>query len=126
MTHIENLKEGDVITVVKDKMLSPEVQVKYFGQPLKVVLIELPFLVAVDLKREKIIFDVRGFDFQKMSKKYWNVCSGGMKIEDEVRENDDGWERCVNCGTRMRQTFVGDRWFFVCPECGKLGDPVQV
>lgn len=132
MTHVENIHTGDYLVVcgLKDES-EPYVGGKLSGEPMRVLHVDVPFVVVKSRSGQVGALDVRDLAVKKVGKRYWDAFAGSTERKRKPKKSkkpviDDGWERCVRCGTRMVQSQqLRDRqWYYKCPECGSLGDPV--
>jgi hypothetical protein len=128
--HIENLKKGKYVAVTADRRETPfghHADMTLTGVPYKVIAISAPFVALQDVRGVVHSIDTRDFTLSLVTTEYWNVYYSKAPVRKRRQRHkpiNDGWVRCVNCGTRMAQRYTGV-WQYICPECGTLGELVE-
>ncbi len=122
-TPIDSLRVGDFITVIghKNPPADPDLQIReWTGRPAEILAISLPFL-CVDYGGEVSAIDVRPWEFQRVTKKYWLAMTDAAPFSiPEAQAEPDDHPRCVKCGERLVQRLLwteGSEWHMFCANC---------
>lgn len=145
MTPIDDIKRGDFIAVTKGPRQrscgffgfgeEPE-EMAYDGMPIEVVEISLPFICGLLPDGRRGAFDVRVFQFQRVTKRYAESWQARTEPASQRRrrmklpKGDADPRRCVRCGSMMVQRLMmksgtgENRWNYWCDGCASDGGPV--
>jgi len=128
----------DAVPWAESSLYSSQRKSRTNGKPLKVLAVDLPFVMVEDIGGGVSAVDVRDFVLQRCSKEY--VKAALIAIDEEPEERQSRLIKkgkklkvkkdprdCPKCGTRMVQRRVEKMagWRHICPDCGFDKGPVE-
>jgi len=131
MTAIDDIAEGDWVAV-HTYAHDEQTEGSYFGTPLKVKRMSLPWLAVEEPSGLILTFDIRHVGFQKLDKRYATFVSKAIQDgkfalmaddeEDEPPTDAVADNRCPRCGEPLIQRSKGEGiWVPACRECDYEG-----
>lgn len=132
MTHVDDLKRGDWITVIYDTLEDHVEHLEYSGTVARILEIDLPF-ICIERHGRVSAIDVRSKQVQKVGARYAKLMTERRVPRRKTKQDrEEEKMQCRYCGARLAQRLYKDganrhgKWIYVCPECGQTGDPVPL